>query len=140
MVQKMNKPHQVKSYKIEEVFDDIIMGRGVKRSVHDLILDDRDYSDLFKIRLIENGFLPKPLKEIAINIGVRMPGFLIQDSTAYFGHLFWEVFSEMKKRLIWGSVLRNEKGDWKYILSGKGPGIVYINSLKIQDIDIFHLT
>jgi len=126
--------------KISEVFDDIIQGNGVKRFVHDLIMDDIDYCELFKTRLIRNNFFPKPLKEMSIKVGVRIPGFYIQDSTAYFGHLFWEVFNEQRKRLIWGSVLRNDKGDWKYILSGKSPHIVYLNQAQIQDIDIFHLT
>ena len=128
------------NHKIVEIFDDIILGNGIKRFVHHLTLNKKDYTELFKSRLVANLFLPKPLNEINIEIGVRLPGFLIRESTAYFGHFFWEVFSASKKRLIWGSVQRNEKGDWKYILSGKSATTVYINTEKKQEIDIFHLT
>ncbi|MBL1207102.1 MAG: hypothetical protein D8M58_16980 [Calditrichaeota bacterium] len=125
---------------IEEAFNDIVLGNGVKRSVHDLVYDNADYSDLFITCLKRNNFFPLPLKHTTINPGFRYPGFYLIDSVAYFGHLFWEVFSESRKRKIWGSVVRNEKGDWKYILPGNSSKIVYINKDKIQAVDIFHLT
>ncbi len=128
------------SSQIEETFNDIILGNGVKRSVHDLVFSQIDYSDLFISCLQHNSFLPTPLKDVELEIGLRYPGFYILNSVAYFGHLFWEVFSNTNKRKIWGSVTRNEKGDWKYILPGNSSKIVCLNKDKAQEIDIFHLT
>ena len=125
---------------IEDAFNDIILGNGVKRAVHDLIFDNIDYSYLFINCLNQNNFLPVPLKNIELEIGIRYPGFYIINSIAYFGYLFWEVFSAARKRKIWGSVIRNKKGDWKYILPGNSSKIVYLNKDKAQAIDIFHLT
>ncbi len=125
---------------IEEIFNDIIIGNGVKRSVHKLVYNKTDYSELFINCLQHNSFLPTTLKNIELEIGMRYPGFYIINSVAYFGHLFWEVFSNTKKRKIWGSVIRNNKGDWEYILPGNSSKIIYINKLKPEFVDIFHLT
>ena len=125
---------------IEETFDDIILGRGVKRFVHDLVFRGTDYSATFIGQLKKLNYLPKELKSINVEVGYRIPGFLIKESKAYFGHVFWEVFSEKRKRKIWGSVIRNKKGDWKIILPGSSSTIIYLNVSKIQAIDIFHLT
>ena len=125
---------------LKEVFDDIILGNGVKQSLHSLIFESTDFTPLFKDCLHKKLFFPTPLKNISIEIGFRYPGFYIDGTNAYFGHLFWEVFSSLKKRKIWGSVIRNEKGDWKYILSGNSSNIVYINKEKSQAIDINYLT
>lgn len=122
------------------VFDDIILGNGVKRIVHDLTLNGKDYSGLFKERLQVLGYKPVVLKDTDVAIGVRYPGFHLMDQKAWFGHLFWEVFTETRKRKIWGSVIRNSKGDWKYILSGKSSKKVYLNLNKPQAVDIHYLT
>ncbi len=125
---------------IENVFNDIISGRGVKRYVHDLLFQGIDYSEKFIKQLKKLNYLPTELKSTKIEVGYRIPGFLIKDSKAYFGHLFWEVFSEKRKRKIWGSVMRNNKGDWKIILSGNSTKVVYLNKTKIQAVDIYYLT
>lgn len=124
---------------LKGVFYDIIGGK-VKRSVHHLFYQDKDYTSLFIICLKDRSYKPLPLKNVQIEIGRRVPGFFIENSTAYFGHLFWEVFDDRHKRKIWGSVIRNEKGDWKYILPGNSSKEVYINLNKSQEVDIFHLT
>jgi len=124
---------------LKGVFYDIIAG-NVKRSVHHLIYQDSDYTPLFLSCLKDKSYLPVALKDIQLEIGRRIPGFYIDGSTAFFGHLFWEVFDDRHKRKIWGSVIRNEKGDWKYILSGNSSKEVYLNLNKSQEVDIFHLT
>ena len=125
---------------ITEIFYDIILGNGVKRSVHDLIYKNRDFTNLFIKCLLKKTFKPFLLRNISLEIGVRIPGFYIEQQTAFFGYLFWEVFNDRRKRKIWGSVVRNQKGDWKYILTGNSSKVVYLNMSKIQEIDIFHLT
>ena len=124
---------------IKEVFYDIILGK-VKRSVHHLFYQKNDYTPLFVSCLKNKSYHPVLLKSVEIEIGFRIPGFYIEDSTAYFGYLFWEIFHDSHKRKIWGSVIRNKKGDWKYILSGNSSKVVYLNLTKIQEVDIYHLT
>ena len=124
---------------LKEIFYDIIAGQ-VKRSVHHLIYQGRDYTPLFISCLKDKSYLPLPLKEVQLDVGRRIPGFYMDNSTAFFGHLFWEVFDDRHKRKIWGSIIRNEKGDWKYILPGNSSKEVYLNLNKSQEIDIFHLT
>ena len=124
---------------LKEAFLDIIDGR-VKRYVHELIYQNTDYTSLFINCLESRAYFPRQLKDIKIETGTRIPGFLIKNSVAYFGHLFWEIFDDRHKRKIWGSVIRNNKGDWKYILSGNSSNIIYMNVNKIQEVDVFHLT
>ena len=130
----------IESWQIAEAFDDIILGRGVKRSIHDLTYNNQLYVQLFIERLQIYKFFPHSVKDINIEVGFRIPAFLIKNHQAIFGHLFWEVFSEKRKRKIWGSVIRNEKGDWKYILPGNSETIVFVNQSRPEHIDIYHLT
>jgi hypothetical protein len=124
---------------LKEVFYDIITGK-VKRSLHQLTYQEKDYTNLFIFCLKEKAYFAVPLKSVDLEVGTRIPGFFLDDKTAYFGYLFWEVFDDRHKRKIWGSVVRNKKGDWKYILPGNSSKEVYLNTKKVQEIDIFHLT
>lgn len=126
---------------LKEVFDDIILGRGVKRSVHELVFENRDRTDLFLERLLVHGFKPRPLKDVDVPPGIRIPGFWLDDNKrAWFGYLFREFFTEKKQRKIWGSTVRNSKGDWSVILSGNSAQIVYLNPALSREIDIYRLT
>ncbi|RMH65213.1 MAG: hypothetical protein D6677_03025 [Calditrichaeota bacterium] len=126
---------------LSDVFDDIILGRGVKRSVHDLIWRGRNRTALFAERLQAHGFMPIALKDAEVPPGIRIPGFLLEETgTAWFGYLFREFFTETRQRKIWGSVKRNEKGDWALILPGNSQHVVYLNTRQQQEIDIYHLT
>ena len=124
---------------MSEVLDDIILGRGVKRSVHDLEYDNFLFTSLFIDRLRLYKFRPLPLQKIKIEIGQRVPAFLVNGKTAIFGYVFWEVFSESKKRKLFGSVVKNEKGDWKYVLQGNNSSVVFVNLDRKEEIDIHHL-
>jgi len=130
----------LKDWEIAEILDDIILGRGVKRTIHDLQYDEKVYTQLFIERLQLFKFRPVAVKNIQIEVGKRSPAFYIKGKTAIFGYIFREVFSEKHKRKIWGSVVRNEKGDWKYILPGNSGEVVFINLNKQEEIDIFHLS
>ena len=79
---------------LSEVFDDIILGRGIKRTVHELRYEGRDYRQLFLRRLEANGFRERALRDVAVETGWRIPGFWLDgEGRAWFGHLFWEIFS-----------------------------------------------
>lgn len=130
----------LKDWEIAEILDDIILGRGVKRTIHDLQYDEKVYTQLFIERLQLFKFRPVAVKNIQIEVGKRSPAFYLKEKNAIFGYIFWEVFSDKHKRKIWGSVVRNEKGDWKYILPGNSSEAVFINLNKQEEIDIYHLS
>jgi len=127
------------NWEISEILDDIILGRGVKRSVHNLEYDSSIFTGLFIDRLRLYKFRPVALNKIEIEVGHRAPAFLISGKTAIFGYVFWEVFSEIKKRKLFGSVVKNEKGDWKYVIPENSSSIVFINIDKQEEIDLYHL-
>lgn len=124
---------------MSEVLDDIILGRGVKRSIHDLEYDNYLFTGLFIDRLRLYKFRPLPLNKIEIEVGQRAPAFLLNGKTAIFGYVFWEVFSDTQKRKLFGSVVKNEKGDWKYVLQGHDSSVVFVNLDQKEEIDIYHL-
>jgi len=128
-----------KNWEISEVLDDIILGRGVKRTVHSLEYDQSVITDLFISRLRLYKYHPLAVADIRVEVGYRIPAFFIQGKFAIFGYVFWEVFSENKKRKLWGSVVKNKKGDWKFVLSGNSDSIVFANLSNRQEVDLFHL-
>ncbi|MCB0281272.1 MAG: hypothetical protein H6627_04440 [Calditrichae bacterium] len=125
---------------LSDVFDDIICGNGVKRSLHDLSFNGQDYSTLFVERLVAQNFKPAVVKSINVDVGIRFPAFILLNGVALYGHLFWEVFTDKRKRKIWGSVIRNEKGDWKHVIPGNSTKEIYINLEQPQSVDINYLT
>ena len=127
-------------WEIIDILDDIILGRGVKRSIHDLEYNNNIYTGLFIERLRTYKFRPMPVKDIRVEVGQRIPAFLIKRKTAIFGYVFWEVFSDKRKRKLWGSVVRNAKGDWKYIIHGGSEEVVFANPDNSEDIDIYYLS
>ncbi len=128
------------NWEISEVLDDIILGRGVKRSVHSLEYDQAVYSDLFISRLRLYKYSPMPVAQIEVQPEWRVPAFLIDGKTAIFGYVFWEVFSDHKKRKLWASVARTEKGDWKYTLPGNSSTVVFANPDKKQEADFRYVS
>lgn len=132
--------NQLHIWELTEVFDDIILGRGVKRTIHGLEYEDHVYTDLFLERLLLYRFFPMAMKDIQVGVGKRFPAFYLLNKDAIFGHVFWEVFSDSRKRKIFGSVVRNKKGDWKFILPGSSSQIVYVNTHLPEDIDIYYLS
>jgi len=128
------------NWEISEILDDIILGRGVKRIVHDLEYDGNIFTDLFIQRLRLYKYRPMRVGDVPIETGYRVPAFLIDGKTAIFGYVFWEVFSDTRKRKLWGSVVRNEKGDWKYTLNGSSSQTVFVNLAALEEIDIYHLS
>lgn len=127
------------NWEISEILDDIILGRGVKRAVHDLEYDNALFTGLFVDRLRLYKFQPIALCNVQIETGQRAPAFFLSGRTAVFGYVFWEVFSHAQKRKIFGSVAKNELGDWKYVIGGNSEQIVFVNLDKKEEVDIFHL-
>lgn len=129
----------IDDWQITEVFDDIVLGRGVKRSVHNLRYENDILTGLFIERLRMLKYRPMHVRDIHIDVGFRMPAFYVTGNTAIFGYVFWEVFTERRKRKIWGSVVRNERGDWKYEIPANSDKIVFVNMNQKEEIDIYYL-
>ncbi len=97
---------------ISEAIDEIIEGKNVKRFVHDLVLDGRELTDLFRRRLLAAGFVETIVGDVNIGFDERVAAFLVRGSKAYFGWVFIERFTEKKSRKLFGTEVRNRKGDW----------------------------
>lgn len=115
---------------------DLASGQGVKRSRHDLVVDGRDYTEEFIDVLRELGFTPLTVAEAVVDPGERIPAFYIKDSIAYFGWIFYEKFTGQAVRKLWGSVIRNQKGDWAIQISPKKNITLYANTDQKTDMDI----
>ena len=107
--------------------DGIITGKLVNRSAHDLTYDGKNVTRLFLERLSVHGYTPMKVGDAEVEAGYRIPAFVIRDGTAYFGWVFVEQFTEKKSRKLFGSVVRNRKGDWSIQIPHNSQEIVYAN-------------
>ena len=89
--------------------DDLILGRGVKRGRHEL---PPHLVDVFRKRLTDMGFRETTVGELDIEVGVRVPAWVVRGAMADFGTVFWEVFTPRAKRKLFGSDQRNAKKEW----------------------------
>lgn len=121
---------------LRDALTDIILGRTVKRARHDLVHNGIDLTVHFTGLLTSHGFLPSTVGGTTVQPGERVPAFYIERSTAYFGWIFWEKFSQLRLRKLFGTVVRNAKGDWLIQLPSNSPAIVYVNSSTIFEMDI----
>lgn len=129
-------PRIVLHRKLRDTFHDIITGTGVKRSKHELELDGVSVVEAFLKELEKHGYTPTTVANVGIQPGERVPAFYIEDRTAYFGWVFWEKFTSVKLRKLWGSVVRNEKGDWAIQISPTKRTTIYANENLKFEIDI----
>jgi hypothetical protein len=65
-----------------------------------------------------------------------VPAFYIEGRTACFGWVFWEKFSSAKLRKLWGSVIRNEKGEWSIQISPTKTTTIYADERLKAEMDI----
>ncbi|MBS4028577.1 MAG: hypothetical protein KGZ58_08060 [Ignavibacteriales bacterium] len=121
-----------------QVFFDIIEGKTVKRCKHELVYEGKDVSQLFIESLMTNDYLPITVSATQVMQGERIPAFYIENTTAYFGWVFWEKFNSRIARKLFGSVERNEKGDWKIQIPPSRDTIIYANENLKLEMDIEH--
>lgn len=119
--------------KLWEALSDIVTGNGVTRSKHELLVNGKPVVDEFLEALENQGFEKTIVGQVEVSVGERVPAFYVEDSTAYFGWVFWEKFTHDKARKLWGSVVRNVKGDWAIQISASKAAPIYANpALKIE--------
>jgi hypothetical protein len=123
---------------VDAAFHDFITGTGTQRTRLLLLLDGRDVTGAFIEALAAHRFVPTTVDAVDIQPGERVPAFYLADSTAYFGWVFHEKFTDTKMRKLWGSVVRNAKGDWAIQISPTKTATVYANSLLKSEFDIDH--
>ena len=125
------------SQKIREALREIIEGKNVKRIRHELTHEGKDLSSEFIEELLRRGYQATTVEQVNVQPGERVPAFYIEKSVAYFGWVFWEQFTSWKIRKLWGSVIKNRRGDWDIQIPATRPTIIYANeSLKLEmDID-----
>ena len=121
---------------LQETLRDIIDGKIVKRSRHELKWDALDVSFEFIGALNEAGYKQVLVQDITIQPGERVPAFFLENGVAYFGWVFWEKFSQLKLRKLFGSVVRNSKGDWAIQVSDKRRSVIYANPALKSEMDI----
>jgi hypothetical protein len=121
---------------LREVLADIIEGKIVKRAKHELMWEGRDVSLRFVDVLQESGYRPTIVDEVDVQPGERVPAFFVSDGTAYFGWVFWEKFSQLKLRKLFGSVVRNAKGDWAVQIPAQRRKVIYANPALKSEMDI----
>lgn len=117
---------------------DIIEGKGVKRSKHELMYSGRDVRTEFIEELVAAGYLPTTVGKIDITPGERVPAFHLDNHTAFFGWVFWEKFTQLRLRKLFGTVVRNAKGDWMIQIPPNSPRMVYAQTQQIFEMDIDH--
>ncbi|MBN2425618.1 MAG: hypothetical protein JXR46_15600 [Calditrichaceae bacterium] len=124
---------KIRQEELAEVFDDIILGRGVKQVMHDLEYDHKVYASLFVQRLRIYKYHPVSIKNVSLRTGYRIPAFYLNGKFAVFGYIFWESFPGVEnKQKIWESVVRNSNGDCRYILPDSNNQVVFANLSRIE--------
>lgn len=120
---------------IEEIFEEIISGRFNISKV-ELVYDSIDLTEIFIKKLEKLNFIPKKVKDVEVELGFRVPAFYLKNREAFFGWVFWEIFTETKKRKLFGSVLKNQRGDWEIQITENENSIIYVNELNKIEIDL----
>lgn len=121
--------------RVANAIDEVIDGRNVKRFVHELELDGEDYTPLFRERLLEAGFKETVVGNVDIGFDERVAAFALRGSKAYFGWIFIERFTEKKSRKLFGSVVRNKKGDWAIQIPSNSKEKVFVNYAQKLDME-----
>ena len=115
-----------------EAIDDLILGRGVRRGRHHLPAELRF---LFVERLELNGFEEVSVASIDVAVGSRVPAWVLTGEVADFGMVFWEIFTERTKRKLFGSEVRNAKGDWDVLIPAGSSRPVWTAPSLVESYD-----
>ena len=121
---------------LTSVLGDFIDGTIAKRSKLELRWQGNDVTARFLEALAARGYVDTTVADASVSPGERAPAFLIRDGNAYFGWIFWEKFTQRKMRKLFGSVVRNKKGDWAIQVSTRTPERLFSNVQLTVPMDI----
>ena len=121
---------------LREALREIVEGKNIKRSTHDLRWDSHDLVPLFREVLQESGYTPTTVNETTVQPGERVPAFPILGHIAYFGWIFREKFTDQKMRKLFGSGVRNAKGDWAIQIPASRDITLYANPTLRCEMDL----
>lgn len=107
---------------------DLVAGRGVRRGRHSLQWGGRDVTDLFLQALALEGFAASRVRDVELELGEKAPAFLVRNSVAEFGWVFWEKYTAERRRKLFGSVVHDAKGDWAVQLGAGSQQLVYVHA------------
>ncbi len=124
--------------KIRDALREIIKGKIVKRNRHDLTYQGKDISPLFIDELRRLGYRQTTVGAVKAEPGERVPAFYLKNGVAYFGWVFWEQFTPTRMRKLWGSILKNDLGDWDIQIPATRKTIIYANEALRLEMDIDH--
>ncbi len=119
---------------VVETLKDLASGR-LQRTRHDLRLGGRDLSATFEEVLREEGFVPLRVRDLRLAPGFRHPAWVLRDGEAHFGHVFLEKFEEESRRPLFGSVVRDWRGDWAVMLTRSSRETVWVRTSEAQPFD-----
>lgn len=131
-------PQPVISDRVRDALREIIEGKIVKRAKHPLVHEGIDLTDVFISELEQSGYRSTTVGNVDVEPEERVPAFYIEDGVAYFGWVFWEQFTSWKIRKLWGSVIKNKKGDWDIQIPDTRPTTIYANEKLKMEMDIDH--
>ena len=125
---------EIDFWPVIEIFDDFILGRNIKYSIHNLKYGDSLLYQQFVDRLITYQYQPLPMHAIKTEIGKKIPAFYLNEEYAIFGHVFLTADSGQNVQKIFGSALQETNGKWKYVLDGQSENVVFVNMNKQENM------
>jgi len=117
-----------------ETLMELASGRH-QRTRHDLRLGDRDLTSAFEEVLRGEGFVPLRVRDLRLEPGLRHPAWVLRHGEAHFGHVFLEKFEEGSRRPLFGSVVRDWRGDWAVMLTRSSRETVWVRTSESQPFD-----
>jgi len=111
---------------LAEALDDLILGRGVARGRHELVVRGRAVRAEFEERLRANGFAPTTVAAVEIPAGEKVPAFHLDDGFADFGWVRWEIFTPRSRRKLFASERRRtDNQEWAVQLNLSSPETIW---------------
>lgn len=123
---------------MRDALREIVRGKIVKRALHSLAHQGTDLTAVFIEELQQLAYLPTTVGDVDVKPGERVPAFFIDKGTAYFGWVFWEQFTSWRLRKLFGSVIKNTKGDWEIQIPATRATPIYANQTLKLEMDIDH--
>ncbi|HTR80625.1 MAG TPA: hypothetical protein VMM58_03275 [Bacteroidota bacterium] len=124
--------------RLRDTFREIIDGKNVKRSKHDLMFAGIDVSNVFIDEMDKKNYLPTTVADVPCEYGERVPAFYLEEGEAFFGWVFWENFTQRRLRKLFGSVVKDEKGEWAIHIPEGSLKIIYANKALKLEMDVDH--